>query len=76
VRKQLSTVIRGILSQRIIKLKVGAIILKALQDYNIAQLDYFIASHYDADHIGASSPDAPPSTAQASSSARTASPAH
>ena len=30
----------------------GAIILKALQDYNIAQLDYFIASHYDADHIG------------------------
>ena len=30
----------------------GAIVLDILQQYNITELDYFIASHYDADHIG------------------------
>lgn len=30
----------------------GAIVAHVLADYGITQLDYFIASHYDADHIG------------------------
>lgn len=30
----------------------GAIVLHTLAEYGLTRLDYFVASHYDADHIG------------------------